>query len=129
MVDRSELGTANMLFSRYQQYQVALALKDPRIVSFTLEGEGQESSDPEAGTETMQLTVSSEGITTPPQMLTAIKDQIEQRIKHINEQLNELGVAETSAAPAASLPPRAAPHKPEPPKHEPHKPPPRNTRR
>lgn len=94
-MDRTDLGLANSLFSRYLNYREALALKDAKIVAFTLEGESDLDEDGETSTETNQLTVSAEGIQTPPQMLTAITEQIGKRIEEINEQLTKMGVSES----------------------------------
>lgn len=78
------------LLSQLRQATSTLDLlgRNPRITSFDIQGD----SDPDnPGLDRMN--VPAEGIATPPQMLTAIKDQIQKRIEDITKELGDLGIS------------------------------------
>lgn len=101
MVSKENIDRISELYGQYQTYQDALAVleQDARITAFIIEGtitthnqyaEG-ESGSSDTVTTTM-ATISAEGIQYPPQMMAAIKQQVQSRIDAINKELTELGV-------------------------------------
>lgn len=89
MVTRDDLARANGLNSAAAEIQRALALNNPMIVQFVLRGEPVPDS---MIADAPIATVSAEGIETPPQMMAAIKAQVEKRLAAIGDELKALGV-------------------------------------
>lgn len=82
MVDVANLPQVNSLMQRYTNYRNALDIIDNggAIASFAVSGtRGFEN-------------VSAQDITTPPQMLPAIRDQVQARVDDLTAQLAALGV-------------------------------------
>lgn len=90
MVAKSDIATVNTLFQQYLQYSDAMIVFDspnPYISAFVVNVRDPDQSIPLA-----DVTVSAEGITSPPQMMAAIKAQIEKRLAAITDELKQLGV-------------------------------------
>lgn len=105
MVERGDLQRANDLVRQHAAYRTAIEVltHKPRMVSFTIASDDR--PDPNDEDRMWQpVTVSADDIDTPPQMLSAIKSQIETRIKAINDELTEMGVG-TSPPPPEVVPP------------------------
>lgn len=124
-MDRDDLQLAEALNRQYRDYQAALAVlaENPRMVSFRIEPTIEPAGEDEEPTQLpASVVVSAEGIQTPPQMMTAIKDQVEARIRSINDQLTEMGVAPSRPSPAPVSAPRG-PETPPAPERPPSAPP------
>lgn len=90
-MELTSLPRVQELSAQLQNYQQVLHILDtsPRITDFVIETQttpADEEFDP------ISMTVSADGITYPPQMISTIKTQVETRIKTITDELNELGV-------------------------------------
>lgn len=82
MVDTANLPQINSLMQSYTNYRQALDIIDNggTIASFAV-----------SGTRGFQ-NISAQDIVTPPQMLSAIRDQVQARVDDLTQQLAALGV-------------------------------------
>jgi hypothetical protein len=87
MTTRNDLPEAITLVAQYNTLQRALAIvtRGATISNLTV----ADKSETEAGD---SVQISAEGIAYPPQMLDAIRTQLQARINQINSQLTALGV-------------------------------------
>jgi hypothetical protein len=87
MTTRNDLPEAIILVAQYNTLQRALAIvtRGATISNLTV----ADKSETEAGD---SVQIDAAGITYPPQMLDAIRTQLQARINQINSQLTALGV-------------------------------------
>lgn len=96
MVNREDIGRISELYQQAANYKAALEVLElgPRIVAFVVEGEivTHNDYDDTDTTTTRMATINAEGIQYPPQMIQAIKAQVEKRLGEIGNELQQLGV-------------------------------------
>lgn len=82
----------NVLFQQWRTYHDLLPIFDhqPKIASFNLTADLSGVTD--APTLRVPVEISAEGIEYPPQMVMGIKAQVEQRLKQISDELQQLGI-------------------------------------
>lgn len=91
MVERTDLLQAAGLYQQAQEIQRSLDVMDRKgtITAVTITVPSPEDTrDPDAAT------ISTAGLTYPPQMMQAIRDQLQERLDAIDKELADLGVGE-----------------------------------